>query len=361
MGDQNLKAAYYYGIGDMRLEETSVPHITGDDLLLRVRAAAICGTDLRILKAGHFKIPEGSRRVLGHEIAGEIVEVGANVTGYSVGDRVAALPNVGCGHCPWCLKGLNQLCPDYEAFGISYDGGFQEYMRVPGRAVQRGNIIKIPATLSYIEAALTEPLSCAYNAYESLRTAPGDTVLIMGAGPIGACHVMISRVAGAGRIIVAGRTDARLDMVRPFGADFTVNSAHTDLTRTVMELTDGIGADVVITACSVPEVQAQALELAARGGRVNFFGGLPKGQEIVPLNTNLIHYKELQVGATTGSSVLDFHQAMRIAAAGKIHLSGLATGLFPLDQLHKAFDYAAGSQGMKAVVVMGGEASQALG
>ncbi|NLT96844.1 MAG: alcohol dehydrogenase catalytic domain-containing protein [Christensenellaceae bacterium] len=347
-----MKAAYYYGIGDMRLEETPVPDIAEDELLLRVRAAAVCGTDLRILKAGHFKIPEGSRRVLGHETAGEVVKVGSSVTGFDVGDRGAALPNVGCGHCRWCLKGLNQLCPDYEALGISYDGGFQEYMRVPGRAIQRGNIIKIPASLSYVEAALLEPFSCAYNASESLRTAPGDTVLIVGTGPIGACHVMISRVAGASRIIVAGRTDARLELSLHFGADFTVNTSRTDLGQAVMELTDGVGADVIITACSVPEVQAQALELAARGGRVNFFGGLPRGQEIVPLNTNLIHYKELQVGATTGSSVLDFHQSMRIVASGKLRLADLATGLFRLDQIHQAFDYAAGRQGMKAVVVM---------
>lgn len=348
-----MKAAYYYGIGDLRLEEVPVPKITDNDLLIKVRATAVCGTDLRIYKSGHFKIPEGSKRVLGHEIAGEIVEAGKNVSGYKVGDRIATPPNIGCGHCPWCLKGLNQLCPDYEAFGISIDGGFQEYMLVPGHAIDRGNAIKLPDSLSYIEGALTEPLSCTYNAYESLRTAPGDNVLIVGAGPIGACHVMISRIAGAGKIIVADISDARLAEIKKFGADVVVNSATADLKQAVLDLTDGIGADVIITACSVPEIQALALELAARCGRINFFGGMPKGKEIVPLNTNLIHYKELQVVATTGSSILDFYQAMRIASSGKISLADLATGVFSLDQIQQAFDYAASGQGMKAVVQMG--------
>ncbi len=348
-----MKAAYYYGIGDLRLEEVPVPKISDNDLLIKVRAAAVCGTDLRIYKSGHFKIPPGTKRVLSHEIAGEVVEVGKNVSGYKVGDRIATPPNVGCGHCPWCLKGLNQLCPDYEAFGISYDGGFQEYMLVPGRAIERGNAIRIPDSLSYIEAALTEPLSCTYNAYESLHTAPGDNVLIVGAGPIGACHVMISRIAGAGKIIVADISDARLAEIQKFGADVVINSATADLKQAVLDLTDGIGADVIITACSVPEIQALALEMAARCGRINFFGGMPQGKEIVPLNTNLIHYKELQVVATTGSSLLDFYQAMRIASSGKISLKDLATGIFSLDEIQQAFDYAASGKGMKAVVQMG--------
>ena len=347
-----MKAAYYYGIGDLRLEDVPIPKIGDNDLLIKVRAAAVCGTDLRIYKSGHFKIPEGTKRVLSHEISGEVVEVGKNVSGYNVGERIATPPNVGCGHCPWCLKGLNQLCPDYEAFGITYDGGFQQYMRVPGRAIERGNAIKIPDSLSYIEAALTEPLSCTYNAYESLRTAPGDTVLIVGAGPIGACHVMISRIAGAGKIMVADISDARLAEIQKFGADVVINSATTDLKQAVLNLTDGIGADVIITACSVPEIQVLSLELAARCGRINLFGGMPKDKEIVPLNTNLIHYKELQVVATTGSSILDFYQAMRIASSGKIRLADLATGTFGIDQIQQAFEYAASGQGMKAVVLM---------
>ena len=144
-----MKAAFYYGVGDIRVEECEKPVISDKEILIKVHASAICGTDLRIYKFGHFKIKEGQKRVLGHEVAGEIAEVGSAIKGYKVGMRVAIPPNVGCGHCSMCIHGFNQLCKDYEAFGISYDGGFQEYMRIPQEAIERGNIIEIPESLSY--------------------------------------------------------------------------------------------------------------------------------------------------------------------------------------------------------------------
>ena len=350
-----MKAAYYYKQQDIRIEEVPIPEITDDDMLIKVKAAAVCGTDLRIYKFGHFKIPEGQKRVLCHEVAGEIVKIGSSVNGYEVGMKIATPPNIGCGHCQWCMKGLNHLCPDYEAFGISIDGGFEEYMLIPGHAIDRGNAIIVPDELSFEEAALCEPLSCTYNAYESLKTLPGDVVLIIGAGPIGACHVMINKMAGAGTIIVADISSKRLEEIKKFGVDITINSAEVDLKTKIMELTDGVGADVIITACSVPEIQTLSLELAARCGRINLFGGMPKGREIVPLNTNLIHYNELQVVATTGSSIQDFYQALRIAASGKINLKDLVTARFKIDEIQDAFDYALSGKGMKALIVMNGE------
>lgn len=347
-----MKAAVYYGIKNIKVEEKVKPKISDDDILIKVKACAICGTDLRIFKFGHFKIPEGTKRVIGHEISGEIVEVGKNVKGYEVGMAVAVPPNIGCGHCSLCLKGLNQLCPDYEAFGISYDGGFQEYMLVPANAISRGNVIPIPSGLSFIEAAMCEPLSCTYNAYESVNTKPGDVVLIIGAGPIGACHVMVNKLAGASKIIVADISNKRLQEIKKFGVDETINSAEIDLKEKVMELTGNVGADVIITACSVPQIQTLSLELAARCGRINLFGGMPKGKEMVPLNTNLIHYNELQVVATTGSSIQDFYESLKIASSGKINLSSLATATFSIDQIQDAFDYSANGLGMKAIIVM---------
>lgn len=346
-----MKAVYYYAPGDIRTEEAKKPQVGANEMLLKVRATAICGTDLRIYKYGHFKIPEGEKRVLGHELAGEIAEVGANVKGYKVGMRVAVPPNVGCGNCPMCLKGFNQLCPDYDAFGISMDGGFQEYMLIPASAIERGNVIEIPDSLSYEEAALTEPFSCTYNAYKALKTEPGDTVLVIGAGPIGACHVMINKLAGACKIIVADISQKRLDEMDKFGADVKINSAQKDLKQEIMKETAGFGVDVVITANSVPELQALALELAAPRGRINFFGGMPKGKEMVSLNTNLIHYKELIALATTGSSLEDFYTSLQIASSGKIPLREIATGIFTLDEAKQAFEYASSGAGMKALIV----------
>lgn len=346
-----MKAAFYYGIGDIRVEECEIPKISSKEILIKVKASAICGTDLRIYKFGHFKIPQGIRRVLGHELAGEIIEIGADVDGYQKGMKVTVPPNVGCGHCSMCMQGFNQLCPDYEAFGISYDGGFQEYMRIPKEAIERGNVIQIPEVLSYEEAALVEPFSCTYHSYDRLKTLPGEMVVIVGAGPIGACHVMINKLAGAGRIIVADVSDVRLNEIQKFGADRIVNTLKEDLKEVVAKESNGLGANVVITACSVPEVQELALEIAGAHGRINFFGGMPKGKEIVPLNTNLIHYKELTTLATTGCSIQDYHAAMRIAASKKIPLAKLQTASFSLDSAEDAFHYALSGQGMKALIV----------
>ena len=346
-----MKAAYFYEPYKVLIEETRTPKVKDDEMLLKVRATAVCGTDLRIYKFGHFKIPEGEKRVLGHEIAGEIVEVGSNVRFFSPGMRVAIPPNIGCGTCPMCLKGLNQLCPDYEAFGISIDGGFQEYLLIPGAAIERGNVIPIPDNLSFEEAALTEPFSCAYNSYDALKTSPGDTVLIIGAGPIGACHVMINKMAGARKIIVADIVSERLEKIVQFGVDVTIDSSKESLIERVLAETEGLGADVVITANSVPELQRDSLEMAAPSGRINFFGGLPKEKEMVSLNTNLIHYKELKVLATTGSSISDFYQSLLIVASGKVELGKLATAKFGIDGIFEAFDYAMNGEGMKALIV----------
>ncbi len=342
-----MKAIYYHSPGRITVEDVEKPRMEAGGLLLKVKAAAICGTDLRIYKNGHFKIKAGEKRVLGHEVAGEIVGSGASA--YPVGVRVAIAPNIGCGVCPMCIAGQNQLCPDYEAFGISLDGGFQEYMSVPESAVARGNVAILPQAMSYAEAVLAEPLSCTYNAYESVNTRPGDTVLIIGAGPIGSCHVMLQRLAGAGKIIVADILENRLAEIKKFGADITVNSADTDLVEAVKKHTHGRGADVVITANSVPELQALALELAAARGRINLFGGMPKGRELVELNTNLIHYKELVITATTGSSIEDHRQAINIAASGRIPLNKISVERFSLEDAQAAFDFALSGAGMKVM------------
>lgn len=346
-----MKAAYFYGAGDVRVEDVPAPEPAPGELVVKVKASAICGTDLRIYKFGHFKIPAGVKRVLGHEIAGEITRVGAGVKRYEPGMRVALPPNVGCGSCVMCRRGFNQLCPDYEAFGISYDGGFQEYVRVPAEAVERGNVILVPQGVSYEEAAIVEPFSCAYHSYKALGIKPGDSVVIVGAGPIGACHVLMSKLAGASKILVADVQDNRLEEIKALGADVVVNSAATDLKEAVMRETDGFGASVIITACSIPEVQTQALEMAAPHGRINLFGGMPKGKEIVPLNTNLVHYRELTVLGTTGSSVNDYCESMELVASGKLSLKPLATARFSVEQIGEAFDYALSGRGMKALVV----------
>lgn len=345
-----MKAAFLKGIGTIEVEETDIPKVGKEDVLIKVDTAAICGTDIRIFNQGHFKIKEGEKRVLGHEIVGEIVETGSDVRHFKNGMRVAVVPNIGCGHCPECIRGFNELCADYEAFGISINGGFEEYMHVPGFALSEQNILEIPEGLGYRDAILAEPLSCCYNSYRALNTKPGETVLVIGAGPIGALHVIMNGLAGAGKIISADISEKRLQAMKDFGADVLINSGKESLREAVMENTNGRGADVVIVACSVPQLQKEALHLAAPHGRISFFGGLPEGKSEVVLDTNLMHYKELKLLGTTGSSKLDYMEALGIIASGKINVKGIITNEFKLEEIGKAFEFAMSGQGMKTVI-----------
>jgi L-iditol 2-dehydrogenase len=344
-----VKAAFFYKPGDIRVEEVETPRIAESELLVRVKSAAICGTDQRIFKHGHFKIPAGTRRVLGHEIAGEIVEVGKLTEGFRVGERVSFTPNIGCGMCEFCRNGFNNMCPDYEAFGISVDGGFEEYMLVPSIAVRGRNLFPIPDGCSWEEATLTEPLSCCHNALRSVGTTHEDTVLIIGAGPIGAMHVLLNRIAGAKKIYAADIRDDRLEKIKAFGADRVFNSAKNNLTKAIMEETKGRGVDVIITTVAVPEVLTESLAMAAIHGRINFFAGLGKNV-LVPIDVNKMHYSGLKICGTTGSTNFDYFKCQTLVAEKRIDLKPFASKSFPLAEIHAALDYAASAQGLKTMI-----------
>ncbi len=344
-----MRAAQYSGIGRIAFQELEKPVIKRDELLIKVRAANICGTDLRIFKSGHFKIQEGEKRILGHEIAGEVWEVGSEVDALKEGMHVGIAPNIGCGHCRYCRMGQTQLCPDYEAFGISLDGGFAEFMKVHPKAIQQGNLVPYEADVSFEEVALAEPLACCYKAYTTVRTQPGETVLIVGVGPMGILHLMMNRLAGARKILMADIADSRLKLAGEFGADRLINTKKEDLLDTVMSCTGGNGADVVITACPVPEIQQLSIRLASKLGRINFFGGLPKKAGAVELNTNLIHYNGLIVTGNTGASLSDYERALGLIIEGKIDTKPLISRRFKLEDVEEAFEFALSGRGLKTL------------
>ncbi len=348
-----MKAAVFYDIGDIRVEEVPEPSLGPGEVLLKVGAAGICGTDLRIFTAGHHRIPPGTRRILGHEFAGEIAAVGEGVSGLSPGMRVAVAPNIGCGVCPECVAGWTNLCEDYRAFGISLDGALAEYLRIPADAIRQGNVVPLPASVPFDVAALAEPLSCCLNGQEAVGVGPGDGVLIIGAGPIGMMHLLLARLAGARYVMVSEIHPVRLAQARAHGADWVVNPQEQDLRAAVMEISEGRGADVVIVAAPTAEGQQQAIELAARRGRVNFFGGLPKDRPFATLNTNLIHYRQLVVTGTTGSNVRQFRTTVHLLAAGRIHLDSLITSRLGLGEIHEGFARARSAQEMRVVILPG--------
>ncbi|KNY05965.1 zinc-dependent dehydrogenase [Microbacterium sp. GCS4] len=344
-----MRAALFIEPGRIEVDDIPIPEIGEGDLLVEVAAASICGTDLRIMKHGHFRIPEGTRRVLGHELTGRIVETGRAVQGFTVGDRVSVAPNVGCGTCPMCRRGLNQLCPTYDAFGITWDGGFQEYLRIPAAAIERGNVFRVPDALSDESAALMEPMSCCLHGQRKVAVSADDSVLIIGAGPIGCFHTVLAKRAGARQVIVANTRQPRLDIAGRLGADHLVNVGESDLRTEVMELTGGAGADVVITCVSKPEVIASTTDLAGRLGRINVFSGL--GDQARPqIDVNALHYREQTLTGTTGSSVRDYGDVIDIVADDAIDLSPIVSARFALDEIEAAMDHSRSGAGMKSLL-----------
>ncbi len=345
-----MLAAVYHDVGEMRVEEVPRPTINDEEALLRVRATSICGTDLRIYSSGHFKIPPGTSRILGHEFAGEVAEIGSMVRSLTPGMRIAIAPNIGCGGCEQCVQGHNHLCPTYEAFGISLDGAFSEYMLIPKKAIRQGNIVPLPEGVSFEEAALNEPFSCCYNGSRACRIEPGESVLIVGAGPIGIMHLFLASLSGASKVIISEMIEERLTEALEFGADLAINPAKEDLAAVIRGATDGRGVDVIIVAAPSPAAQEQALDLAAPQGRINFFGGLPQGREFINFNSNRVHYKQLVVTGTTGSSNYQYRKSMEIVASGRVDLSSLITARFPLSQVEEAFVLAASKKAMKVLI-----------
>jgi L-iditol 2-dehydrogenase len=345
-----MLAAVYHDVGDMRAEEVPSPSVGDEDALLRVRAASICGTDLRIYSSGHFKIPTGTSRILGHELSGEVARVGSMVESLTPGMRVAIAPNIGCGVCEQCIQGRSHLCPTYDAFGITLDGAFSEYMLIPRVAIEQGNVVQVPEGVSLEEAALNEPFSCCYNGSRACRIEPGDSVLIVGAGPIGIMHLLLASLSGASKVIVSEMIEERLAGAAEFGADLVVNPAEEDLAAVVEEATSGRGADVIIVAAPSPSAQQQALDLAAYQGRINFFGGLPQGREFINFPPNRVHYRQLVVTGTTGSSNYQYRKSMEIIASGRVDLLPLISARFPLSEVAEAFDLAASKKAMKVLI-----------
>jgi L-iditol 2-dehydrogenase len=347
----SMVAATYQQGGGFKIREIPVPEVCPDGLLLRVRAASICGTDVKIIRNGHRKLADGQRIVLGHEFIGTIEAVGDDVNGYRVGQRVGVVPNAGCGHCDACIRGQANYCPQYTAFGIDRDGGHAAFVEIPGRFLAQGNVVPLPENVSDSEAALLEPFSCVVNGIRASRIELGDTVVIFGAGPIGLMHLMVARIAGAARLIVVDPLEERLHRAKELGCDATIHPAEEDVQARIRRETDGRGADVVITACPVPEVQSQAVGLLAPYGRLCLFGALPRGSSSVSLDTNAIHYGGFLVTGSTGGSALDYHIALRLLAGKRVDLTAVISNVYRLSELEAGYETALAGAAGKIVLL----------
>ncbi|MHB0874698.1 MAG: alcohol dehydrogenase catalytic domain-containing protein [Anaerolineae bacterium] len=345
-----MLAAVYHGSHDVRVEDYPRPEAAPGGVLLRVIAAGICATDLRIVQGGHRAYPDGTVRIPGHEVVGEVVEVGTGAVGVAVGQCLFVAPNMGCGHCRQCVSGQNNRCPTYTAFGINIDGAFAEYMAVPAAACLQGNLIPLAPDADAATSTLIEPLACVLRGQEAAAVGAGDFVVIVGAGPIGTMHLLLARLRGAGRVLVADLLPHRRRQAAEAGADRVLDPAQEDLAAVVAAETRGAGADVVIVAAPAHRAMQEAPGLAAQGGRVLFFAGLPKDRPEVTVDANVVHYKELRVTGTTGCSTADCWHAAAIVNAGRIRLDALVSARFPLARAAEALALAEDRHSLKVVI-----------
>jgi L-iditol 2-dehydrogenase len=344
-----MQAARLYGPGDVRVCECQTPEIGDDEILLKTSAAAICGTDLRMIANGYRGVDGDHPLTLGHEISGRIAKAGKNVRGYSEGMAVALAPNIGCGVCGRCVSGDTHLCEKYTAFGINMDGGFAEYVRIPFNAVIQGNIMALDGRISLDTAALFEPMSCVFNGQEQARVRLNDQVLIIGAGPIGIMHALLAKAKGAERIFIRDISVERMKQCVELVKGTTAVESD-NLEEAITELTGGRLVDVCITACPSSSAQADALKVTGMNGRILFFGGLPAGKDDVVLNTNLIHYRQLSIHGSTRANVRQYREVAKMVMTGNLDLGKLVSKTYPLSAFSDAVSYAKKAEGLKTVI-----------
>ncbi len=344
-----MKVARFHAPGDLRLEDAPEPAPGPGDLKIRVRNCSTCGTDVKIFRYGHHHIVPP--RVLGHEVAGEVVEVGAAVTDWAAGDRVQVIAAIPCGHCAECRRGRMTICPNQESIGYHYDGGFADYMLVPAKVLAVAGVNHIPADVGYAEASVTEPLACVLNGQQLAGVGPGDDVVVIGSGPIGCLHVRLARTRGAARVFLVELSSRRLQLAAErVSPDAAIDAASTDPVDEVLKLTDGRGADVVITAAASSAAQEQALQMAARAGRISLFGGLPKDNPTIRFDSNLVHYRELTVVGANGSSPRHNTEALGLIATGAVPVSDLITHRLPLSEVRTAIDIVGSGEAIKVTI-----------
>ena len=329
-------------------KEVPKPVVGDTDILIAVKACSICGSDIRMFHHGNNRLTPPA--IMGHESAGQVVEVGSQVTRFKVGDRVSMGGDVPCGRCDELRCVSINNCKINPAMGYQYPGSFAEYVLVPELVWSTGPVAIVPDHVSYEEAALAEPLACIINGLEMCKIEFGDTLAIIGTGPLGCMLMEVGRLMGCTKVIAINRSRPRLEMAKEFGADVLICSGEEDMEEAVMKATNGLGADVILTACSAPEAQLQTLKIARNRARINLFGGLPKGHSELTIDTNILHYKELYLFGSHGASPKHHQMAVDLIASGTIDMKRYISHRFPLSQAPEAFQAAEDRDGRRVVI-----------
>lgn len=335
--NKTMKAVVVKAPGDYGIVDIEIPICPDGGMLVKVLACGLCGSDLRTLRTGHHRVTLPF--IIGHETSAEVVETGKGYNGpWVIGDKLAISPVVYCGKCEFCKDGNHELCIEYKELAQSWPGGFAEYMAVPPEAVEHGTIQLIPKGTDPMHATVVEPLSSCVNAQEKGNVGLGDTVVIIGAGPIGTLHLELARARGSKTIVVVDIDDNRLELMNEYTPDYLIHAGKEKPVFKIRELTNGYGADVIITANPVPETQVQAVEMAKKGGRILLFGGLPKDRSRSGIDMNLVHYNALHLIGTTIFAPGHNRLAMQLISSGRISAEKFISHIMPLT------DFAAGAK-----------------
>jgi L-iditol 2-dehydrogenase len=343
-----MQAAVLEGPGDLVIRDVARPACPAGGVLVRVKACSLCATDAKMWQLGQrdLVLP----RILGHEVAGEIAEVAAEVAGLQVGDRVQVAPGLPCGRCRWCLSGAPNMCQDMRIIGFHHDGGLAEYLAVPAAGVQQGAVTMLPSGLPYGSAALAEPLACCLNAQELARVRPGDRVAIFGAGPQGLLHVQVARLQGAAQIILVENNPARLKAAARAGADQVIDAEQQDPVLLIQAATGGQGVEVVIPACGSLAALDWGLAILAKRGRLCLYAGLPKEGEMHPVSLNRLHYLEASLVGAYGCTSRQNALAVTLMAQGRIRVDQLISHRLPLNRVAEGLEIVLDRRELKVVV-----------
>ena len=341
-----MKACIFHGPGDVRVEERPRPQPGPSQMLLEMRATGICYSDIRVYK-GEKKARAGV--IPGHEPVGVIAALGEKVEGFRTGQEVALCPILACGACFFCRRGYRNRCPQRVTLGYEEDGGLAEYMLVPEALLRLGHVFPLPPGLPASRATLTEPLACVLNSLETCRVTAGNSLVVVGAGPMGLLHIMLARQMGVSTIIAVELLGERLTHARRFGADICLNPERDDPASRVLAATDGLGADAVVITTGSAQAAAAGLALARRQGVVSLFAGFPPDSNIA-LDANAIHYGELVLTGSQNATSDQYRRALqlltRLPQAEEVN-----THPFEISEGPKAYSSRLGMDGLKSLVV----------
>jgi L-iditol 2-dehydrogenase len=329
---ETMKAAVLHARENLSVEQVELPHAAPGELILRVDAALTCGTDLKVYRRGYHAKMLTAGRLFGHELAGTVVEVGAGVTRFAIGDRVVPLNSAPCDECFFCKSGQQNLCDDL----LFNNGAYAEFIRIPARIVEK-NTLKLPDEMPFAHAALTEPLACVMRGLEESKATAGQTAIVLGAGPIGLLFIHAASLAGLHAIAVVKRSD-QVATAKKFGAEQVVRLAEVDdPIAAARALTPaGRGADIVIEAVATPEAWQWAVQMARKGGLINLFGGPPAGTT-VQFDTNLLHYSDLTLKASFHHTPATARTAFDLLRSGRFNCDAFLTGEATLDEVPEVF------------------------